>query len=85
MSEILFAFRIGGRDINPDEISDRETLAKIEDIVGSIMEAVEGLSCPLHGEAPRFLCSGEDFDKISVETHGCCKGLISEVKKRMNV
>ncbi len=85
MAEISFAFHIGGQYINPADIEDEELAADIEDVVGSIVDQIGDLVCPEHHEAPRFLCIGENFDEISVETHGCCDKLIKEVKERMGL
>lgn len=84
MRQISFAFEIAGEMIDPAEIEDKELLSDINDIVGSIIDPIGDLVCPEHDEAPRFLCTGENFDEISVETHGCCDKLIREVKKRLN-
>lgn len=84
MTDISFAFKIAGEIINPADIEDEELLSDINDVVGSIVERVGDIVCPEHNEAPRFLCTGENFDEIDVETHGCCEILINEVKKRMN-
>ena len=84
MSDISFAFKIAGEMIDPADIKDEELLADINDVVGAIVDGIGDLVCAEHHEAPRFLCSGENFDEISVETHGCCDMLIKEVKKRMN-
>lgn len=84
MADIAFAFRIGGKTINPADVENEELKEEINYIVEAIMEQVGDLVCLEHKEAPRFLCSGEDFDSVNVETFGCCDGLIKEVKKRMN-
>lgn len=84
MRQISFAFKIAGEMIDPGEIEDKELLSDINDIVESIIDPIGDLVCPEHDEAPRFLCTGENFDEISVETHGCCDKLITEVKKRLN-
>ena len=84
MTHISFAFKIAGEMIDPADIEDEELLTDINDVVGSIVDPIADLVCPEHNEAPRFLCTGENFDEISVETHGCCDILIKEVKKRMN-
>ncbi|MDH3975906.1 MAG: hypothetical protein OEV42_16655 [Deltaproteobacteria bacterium] len=85
MSEIAFAFQIGGKIINPEEVEDEALLEEINYVVGAILDQMGDLVCPEHKEAPRFLCTGDNFDDISVETHACCDELIKEVKKRMNV
>ena len=85
MADISFAFQIAGTMIDPADIEDKELAADINDIVGSILDLVGDLVCSEHSEAPRFLCTGENFDEISVETHGCCDMLIKEVKKRMKL
>lgn len=84
MTDISFAFEIAGEMINPADIEDNDLLTDINDVVESIVNPIGDLICPEHNEAPRFLCTGENFDKISVETHGCCDMLIKEVKKRLN-
>lgn len=85
MSDISFAFQIGGKTINPAEIKDKELQEDIDYVVGAIFDQVGDLVCPEHKEAPRFLCTGNNFDEISVETFGCCDDLIKEVKKRMKL
>jgi len=85
MSDIVFAFQIGGKSINPEEVEDEALLEEINYVVATIYDQVGDLVCPEHKEAPRFLCTGNNFDDISVETHACCQKLIKEVKKRMNV
>ena len=84
MKDISFAFKIAGEMINPADMKDSELLSDINEVVASIVEPIGDVVCPDHGEAPRFLCTGESFDEISVETHGCCDKLIREVKKRLN-
>ncbi|MDT8318492.1 MAG: hypothetical protein RQ824_10970 [bacterium] len=84
MKDISFAFKIAGEMIDPANIEDKELLGDINDVVGSIVDHIGDLACPAHHEAPRFLCTGENFYEISVETHGCCDVLIREVKKRLN-
>lgn len=84
MKDISFAFKIAGQIIDPADIEDKELLSDINDVVASIVDPIGDLVCPDHNEAPRFLCTGESFDEISVETHGCCDLLIREVKKRLN-
>jgi len=85
MADISFAFHIGGQYVNLADIEDKELADDIDDIVGTIVDQIGDLVCPDHNEAPRFLCSGENFDELSVETHGCCNKLIKEVKKRMGL
>lgn len=85
MSGIAFAFQIGGKTINPAEVEDEALLEEINFVIGTIYEQVGDLVCPEHKEAPRFLCTGDSFDDISVETHACCHELIKEVNKRMKL
>ena len=84
MDHISFAFKIAGETLDPADIKDKELLDDINDVVESIAGPVGDLICPLHHEAPRFLCIGDNFDEISVETHACCDILVREVKKRLN-
>jgi len=78
--EVAFAFEINGEQINPGEIKDSEITLKIEAIVESVAGKVGGISCPDHMEAPRFICSGPDFDNLSLEVLGCCDKLVDIVK-----
>ena len=84
MSDIAFAFQIGGKSISQAEIEEGYMKEDIDYVVGAIWDQVGDLACSEHKEAPRFLCTGEDFNSVNVETFGCCDNLIKEVKKRMN-
>ena len=85
MADLAFAFQIGGQSINPAEVEDEEVKEEINYVIEAIMDQVGDLVCIEHGEAPRFLCTGENFDSVNVETFGCCDELIKEVKKRMKL
>ena len=84
MAEMEFAFIIGGKIINPAEVEDEEIREEISYVVEAIMDRADGLVCPEHGEGPRFLCTGDDFDSVNIEASGCCDTLIKEVRKRLS-
>ena len=81
---VAFAFQIGGREINPAEVEDPQEAALLQDIVESVVDKTELVQCSEHGEPPRFLCSGESIDELSLEVFGCCESLVSEVEKLLN-
>lgn len=82
MAEIPFAFRIGGKDIDPSR-ADGDEAAVLNQIVESVIDRAGELVCPVHGEPPRFICSGPDLDNLSLEVEGCCEELIGNVRLRM--
>ncbi len=81
---VAFAFQIGGQEINPTEVEDPHEAALLQDIVESVVDKTELIQCSEHGEPPRFLCSGDNIDELSLEVFGCCDALVEEVKKRLN-
>lgn len=83
MSEIPFAFHIGGQDIDPGRSDDEQQTAALNRIVESIVDRTGELVCPEHGEPPRFICTGPDFDNLSLEVQGCCEALVSKVRLRL--
>lgn len=83
MATIHFAFVINGVEINPENAENPEQQDMMERVMEAIAAQMEGVSCPEHKEAPRFLCSGETIDDISVQVHGCCEKLIEEATQRM--
>lgn len=84
MTEIAFAFEIGGKSIDPASLKDTAQAAIVEDIVESIVERIGNLTCEEHGERPRFLCHGDSFDELSLEVMGCCDSLIAHVMTKLN-
>ncbi|MCW8829329.1 MAG: hypothetical protein OQK94_09785 [Gammaproteobacteria bacterium] len=83
MSGIHFAFLIGGEEINPETAEDPVQVDIMEQIMNNITVRMEGLVCPEHQQAPRFLCSGDSFDDLSIEVHGCCEQLVELTRQRM--
>lgn len=78
--EVAFAFEINGEPIDPREIDDPEIASKVQAVVESVSGKVGGLRCPQHSESPRFICSGPDFDNLSLQVLGCCDRLVELVK-----
>lgn len=76
MVDIPFAFLIDGKQLDPLNPESAEQAAKMQQIVAAISDQVDGLVCPEHKEPPRFLCSGENFDELSLQVHGCCEKLV---------
>ncbi len=81
---VAFAFEIGGREIDPAQVEDQEEAALLQDIVESVVDKTELLQCSEHGEPPRFLCSGENINELSLEVFGCCESLIREDEELLN-
>lgn len=76
MVDIPFAFLINGKQLDPLNPESPEQAARMQQIVAAISDQVDGLVCLEHKEPPRFLCSGESFDDLSLEVHGCCEKLV---------
>ncbi len=76
MVDIPFAFVIDGKQLDPINPDNTEQAAMMQQIVASISDRVDGLVCPEHKEPPRFLCSGEKIDDLSLQIHGCCEKLV---------
>jgi len=83
MAEIPFAFIIAGEEFDPATIDDPEQAERLEQIVDAISARVEGLSCPKHGETPRFVCSGDTLEEINLQVQGCCEELIELATQRL--
>lgn len=76
MMDIPFAFLINGKQLNPHNPESPEQATKMQQIVASISDRVDGLVCEEHKEPPRFLCTGENIDDLSLQVHGCCEKLV---------
>jgi hypothetical protein len=85
MADISFAFKIGGETIDPSEIKDEAVSTILESIVESVVDRIEDLECEEHKEAPRFLCTGEDFNDLSIQVFGCCDKLIKTVEEKLAI
>jgi hypothetical protein len=83
MSDIGFAFEIGGRTIDPSKVEDPVEAEIINNIVESIVSQVGDLICPEHKEAARFVCAGDSIDSLTMEVEGCCDAMIDKVKAQM--
>jgi hypothetical protein len=83
MSAIHFAFLINGKEINPASAESPEQQDMMERVMETISARMEGVTCPDHNEAPRFLCSGESIDDLSIQIHGCCEKLVDMAERRM--
>jgi len=83
MTGIHFAFLIEGKELTPETAQSPEQAELMEQIMESITARMEGLRCPEHDEAPRFLCSGESLHDLSVQAHGCCEQLVALTTQRM--
>lgn len=81
--EIPFAFEIGGKPINPADITDPHEVAVLKNVVNSIIDRIEDMQCPLHKQPPRFVCRGDSVDDLSLEVLGCCDSLVDMVKERL--
>jgi hypothetical protein len=81
---VAFAFSIGGRDVDPANIADPQEAEFLQGIVESVVDRIELMECGEHKEPPRFLCSGETIDELSLEVFGCCQALVDEVTERLN-
>lgn len=84
MAAIHFAFLINGKEINPANAENPEQQDMIERIMESISSRMEGITCPVHKDAPRFLCSGESLDDLTIHIHGCCEKLVDLATRRMS-
>ena len=78
--QVAFAFEVNGEPIDPTKIKDTKIAKQLESIVESVVDKVGDLQCPEHSEAPRFICSGPDFDDLTLEVQGCCDKLVDIVK-----
>jgi len=78
--QVPFAFEVNGEAIDPTNIKDAEIAKQLDAIVESVVDKVGDLKCPEHSEAPRFICSGPDFDDLTLEVQGCCDKLVDIVK-----
>lgn len=76
MVDIPFAFVIDGVQLDPLKPDDPEQAARMQQIVASISDRVDGLICPEHKEPPRFLCRGASIDELEMQIHGCCEKLV---------
>ncbi|MCF6283297.1 MAG: hypothetical protein L3J28_14030 [Candidatus Polarisedimenticolaceae bacterium] len=85
MSDIGFAFEIGGRTIDPSNVEDPVEAEVIANIVESIVSQAGDLVCPEHNEAPRFLCAGESIDSLTLEVEGCCDAMVDKVKAQISL
>jgi hypothetical protein len=83
MAAIHFAFVINGKELDPANPENPEQQDTMERVMESISARMEGLTCPEHNETPRFLCSGDSMDDLSIQIHGCCNELIEQATKRM--
>ena len=83
MTDIGFAFEIGGRTIDPSNVEDPAEAEIIQNIVESIVSQAGDLVCPEHKEAPRFLCAGDSIESLTLEVEGCCDAMIDRVKAQM--
>ena len=84
MLEIPFAFEINGKSVNPTELDDPREKELLQNIVDSIVDRVEDMTCPDHHEHPRFLCHGDSVDNLSLEVMGCCDKLVEMVRARLD-
>jgi len=78
--QVPFAFEVNGEAIDPTRIKDTKIAKQLENIVESVVDKVGDLKCPEHDEAPKFICSGPDFDDLNLEVLGCCDKLVDIVK-----
>ncbi len=85
MRGIAFAFEIGGKAVNPDKIENPDESKIIKAIMESVSERVGDLHCQEHDEAPRFVCTGDSYEDLSLEVMGCCEALIERVKQRLSL
>lgn len=84
MAAIHFAFIIDGIELDPSSAESPEQVDRMERIMESISARMEGAICPEHHEAPRFLCTGDSLDDLSVQVHGCCEQLVELTTQRMS-
>lgn len=84
MAAIHFAFLIDGREIDPANAETPEQQDMMERIMETISARMDGITCPDHQETPRFLCSGETIDDLSIQVHGCCEKLVELATQRMS-
>ncbi|MBZ0094844.1 MAG: hypothetical protein K8H75_05595 [Sulfuricella sp.] len=85
MSGIAFAFEIGGKAVDPDKIENPDEAKIIKSIMESVSERVEDLHCQVHDEGPRFVCTGDSYEDLSLEVMGCCDAFVEQVTKRMSM
>lgn len=83
MAAIHFAFVINGKEVSPESAETPEQQDMMERIMETISAHMQGISCPDHKETPRFLCSGESVDDLSIQVHGCCEKLVELATQRM--
>lgn len=76
-------FKINGRTVRPNQITNELEKAMLQEISNSIKKAVSSVRCPTHGEAAQILGTGRTIDKLKFEVTGCCDELISEVRRRL--
>lgn len=81
MSGIAFAFEIGGKAVDPDKIENPEEAKIVKNIMESVSEQVGDLYCKEHEAGPRFVCTGESYEDLTLEVMGCCETLVEQVTK----
>ena len=85
MSGIAFAFEIGGKAVDPDKIENPDESKIIKSIMESVSDRVEDLHCQEHDEGPRFVCTGDSYEDLTLEVMGCCEALVEQVTKRLSI
>lgn len=85
MRGIAFAFEIGGQVVNPDKIENPDEAKTIKSIMESVSARVGDLHCQEHDEGPRFVCTGDSYEDLSLEVMGCCEALVERVTQRLSM
>ena len=83
MAGTHFAFVINGVEVDPANPESPEQQDMMERVMESISKRMEGVTCPEHNETPRFLCTGDRIDDLSIQIHGCCEQLVEQASERM--
>ena len=69
-----------------DDTIDEQTAARaVEKVLRFHQQALSGISCPVHGEAPWLKVSGGSVRELAVSIESCCSTLAEKVEARINV
>jgi hypothetical protein len=76
-------FKIGGREVGPNNLKDVLEKAIFQNVRSQIAQRVGNISCPEHGKSPQITAEGRDLSSLSFTVKGCCDKAVDEVRRRM--
>lgn len=83
-SGVQIILRIGDKELPLEDLENSIGASVWAETAEVIKKSLEGMRCPIHGEAPTVLIDKSEANEVAFDYRGCCQELVRLVVEKIH-